>query len=405
MLKSYKFRLYPTEEQSILLNKHIDACRFVYNLALECKQMAYAGTKTNISCFELMKQLPELKKDCEWLKEVDSQALQQSIVNLDNSFKSFFKGQRSYPSFKSKRFGKQAFRNPHGNRIIIESGRIILPKFQEGIKIVISRDVNGAIKSVTIGRERTGQYYISILIETGDVMPQKTHIKETTAIGVDLGIKSYIVTSKGDKIGNPKYLKESITRLKYLQRKASKKKKGGANKNKANLKVVILHQKIKNQRKDFLHKLSSKLVSENQTLCFEDLNIAAMVKNRRLSQSISDAGWGMFLEMCKYKCDWYGKNLIQISRFQPSTKVCSNCLATNHTLTLSDREWFCSNCNTLHDRDINAAINIKKYSIKNCGGARRKKPAELSTLVEVMKQEVKTCQEIDVNFTPSEETF
>lgn len=386
MLKAYQYRLMPTTEQATLINKHIGSCRFVYNLALETKNNAYATHRKNITCFDLISQLPELKKECEWLKEIDSQALQQSVINLDKAFTQFFKGHASFPAFKNKHSGT-SFRNPHGDKVEIKDGKISQPKFKEGIKIVIDRKFQGEIKNTTISRTPTGKYFVSVLVDNGEELPIKKIVTEQTAIGIDLGIKSFIVTSDGLKIDNPKHLKKQLSHLKYLSRQHSKKQKGSRNKNKSRQKLALCHEKIANQRKDFLQKLSTELVKNHDTLCFETLQIENMVKNHKLAQSIQSSGWGMFVQMCKYKAEWNGKNILQIPTFQPSTKICSNCGTTNHTLTLADREWLCANCQTLHDRDINAAINIKNYSIRDCGGVRRGKPVELPRLRGAVKQE------------------
>ena len=390
MLSTYKYRIYPSKAQATLINKHIGACRFVYNLALETKNYAYASHRKNLSCFDLNSQLPELKKECEWLKELDSQALQQSVINLDKAFTQFFKGISKFPNLKRKNRGSQSFRNPHGSKVKIQNGKISVPRFTEGIKIVIDRQFKGEIKSTTISRTPTGKYFVSILVDNHKELPKKKPIKEATAIGIDLGIKSFIVTSGGLKIDNPKHFKKSLSRLKYLQRQASKKVKGSNNRKKANFKVAILHEKITNQRKDFLHKLSNEITNQNDTLCFETLQISNMVKNHNLAQAISDAGWGMFVDFCKYKAEWKGKNILQIPTFEPSTKLCNACGAINNTLTLADREWVCANCKTLHDRDENAAINIKNYSLKNCVGVQRKKRVELPTMVGALKHEAPT---------------
>lgn len=407
MLRAYKYRLYPNKEQSDLINKHIGACRFIYNLALETKNFAYASHRKKLSCFDLISQIPDLKKECIWLKEIDSQALQQSVINLDKAFTQFFKGHASFPNFKSKRRGSQSFRNPHGNKVFVDGNKIFQPKFLEGIKFVQDRKLTGEIRSTTISRTPTGKYFISVLVETGKKLPKKKPIKEETAIGIDLGLNHFIVTSNGEKIDNPRYLKEALIKLKYLQRQASKKTKGSNNKKRAYHKIALQHEKIANQRKDFLHKLSSRLVSENQTLCFEDLNIKGMSAQCKpkqdedgkylpngqsaksgLNKSILDAGWGMFFDFCKYKSEWQGKNVLQIPRFEPSTILCNKCGAVNHTLTLADREWVCTNCETLHDRDENAAKNIKNYSLKNCVGLQRGKRVELPTMVGALKHEV-----------------
>lgn len=388
MLRAYKYRLMPNKAQAELINKHIGSCRFVYNLALEVKNYAYATQRKNLSCFDLISQLPGLKEECPWLKEVDSQALQQAIINLDKAFTQFFKGHASFPKFKRK-CNTQSFRNPHGSKVIIKDGKLFQPKFlKKGIPIILDREFKGEIKSTTISRSSTGKYFVSVLVDNGTPIPNPVKIKSESSIGIDLGLKSFIVTSDGLKIDHPKHLQKSISDLKYLSRQYSKKKKGSKNRKKSQLKLALYHEKIANQRKDFLHKLSSELIKNHDTLCFETLQIENMIKNRKLAQAIQDSGWGMFVEMCKYKSEWNGKNILQIPTFQPSTKICSNCGHTNHSLTLTDREWVCANCNTVHDRDINAAINIKNYSLNNCGEVRRKKSVELPTLVGALKQKL-----------------
>ncbi len=268
MLRTYKYRLYPTKEQSILINKHIGSCRFVYNLALETKNSAYATHRKKLSCFDLMNQLPDLKNECDWLREIDSQSLQQSIINLDRAFTAFFKGQNKFPKFKSKK-DAQSFRCPAGNRIYIKDNKLYQPKFQEGINIVIDRMFTGKFNSSTIRKTPTNKYFVSILVETKETIPTtKKPIKENTTVGIDLGINSYLVTSDNEIIDNPKFLRNSITHLKYLQRHSSKKVKGSKNQKKAYYKVALQHEKITNRRRDFLHKLSTQLVKNHDTLCF-----------------------------------------------------------------------------------------------------------------------------------------
>ena len=392
MLKAYKYRLNPTEAQAQLINKHIGCARFIYNLALETKQMAYAGNRKNLSCFDLNKQIPELKKEVEWLREVNSQSLQKSIINLDVAFTNFFKGHNSFPKYKSKHRGTQSFQVPQHVDIDIKEQKIYLPKFKKPIDIVLHRKFKGEVKTITVSRTPSGKYFASILIDNKKTLPPKAAIKEKTAIGVDLGIKSFIVTSDGLKADNPKYLKRAMLHLKYLQQRVSKKKKGTTARSKAVRKLAIQHERVANQRKDFLHKLSTKLISENQTICIEDLAIKNMVKNHCLAQSISDSGWGMFTDMLAYKSEWYGKNLLKIGRFDPSTKLCSKCGYINHDITLADREWICPVCGTKHDRDENAAINIKTFALKNHLSTEHtlKNPVKLPTLVGVMRQEATT---------------
>ena len=374
MLKAFKYRLSPTKEQSILLNKHIGASRFVYNLALECKQMAWAGNKVNLSCFALHSQLKDLKAECEWLKEINSQSLQQSITNLDKAYTAFFKGQNSFPKFKKKSNGG-SFNIPQN--VLLGNGKLIIPKFKNGIDIILHRPIKGVIRQATISKTPTGKYFVSILCETGENIKPKAKIRESTTVGIDLGIKTYIVSSDGKEFDNPKFLRKAQSKLKYVQRKYSK-YKGKRTKQK----LAILHEKITNQRKDFLHKTSSELIKNHDSLAIEDLAVSNMIKNHNLAQSISDAGWSAFVTMLEYKAEWYGKNILQIGRFEPSSKLHANCGHINKDLKLSDREWICPKCGEVVSRDVNAAINIKSFALKNIlSGTDRKNQGKLPTLV------------------------
>ena len=383
MYKAFKYRLYPTEPQKELIAKHIGSSRFVYNLALETKNAAYICAKHNYSAFDLVKQLPELKKELPWLKDVNSQSLQQAIQNMDIAFKKFFKG-AGFPKFK-KKSNKCSF--PIPQNVIIENDLLIIPKFKEGIKMSLHRPTKGTIKSATISVTPTGKYFVSILCDTGEESPVKKPIEEKNTIGVDLGIKDFLVTSEGEVIDNPKFLRNSIQRLKVLQRRASKKQKGSNNRKKANKRVAILHEKITNQRKDFLHKASTKLIRENQTICLENLGVSNMIKNHNLAQAISDVSWAEFNRMIEYKAEWYGVNILRIGRFAPSSKTCE-CGVINKELTLSDRVWKCKRCGKVNHRDELAARNIKKFALKDYSGQELSvEPVEMSTLVESMKQE------------------
>jgi putative transposase len=381
MFKAFKYRINPTNSQRELIAKHIGSSRFVYNLALETKNTAYLGSKHNFSPFDLIKQLPELKKECDWLKEVNSQSLQQSIQNMDIAFKKFFKG-AGFPKFKSKHKGRQSFSVPQN--VIVENDLLIIPKFKEGIDIILHRPIKGTIKSATISVTPTGKYFASILVDTNTEIPIKAPIKEETTIGIDLGIKTFLVTSDGLEIDNPKYLRKAQTKLKYVQRKYSKNKGKRTKK-----KLAKLHEKVVNKRKDFLHKLSSKLISENQTIALETLAVKNMVKNHNLAQAINDVSWSTFVTMLEYKADWYGKNILRIGRFAPSSKTCSCCGYINKELTLKDREWTCNGCGSLLNRDVNAAINIKSFALKNylSGEHTLKNQDELLTLVKVLTPE------------------
>ena len=379
MYKAFKYRLYPTEPQKELIAKHIGSSRFVYNLALETKNAAYISNKHNYSPFDLIKQLPELKKECPWLKEVNSQSLQQSIQNMDIAFKKFFKG-AGFPKFKSKR-DRQSFSIPQN--VIVENNLLVIPKFKEGIKISLHIPTKGTIKSATISVTPTGKYFVSILCDTKEEIPTKALITESTTIGIDLGIKDFAITSDGEVFDNPKFLRKAQNKLKYAQRKYSKHKGKRTKK-----KIAKLHEDIVNKRKDFLHKVSTKLIRENQTIALETLAVKNMVKNHNLAQAINDVSWSTFVSMLEYKADWYGKNILRIGQFAPSSKTCS-CGVINKDLKLSDREWTCKSCGTTHDRDILAACNIKSFALKNIlsGEHRLKNQDELPTLVGVLTPE------------------
>jgi putative transposase len=383
ILKAIKYRLYPTAEQCVLINKHIGACRFVYNLALETKQVAYASMQKNLSCFDLNKQLPELKTACAWLKEINSQSLQQSIANLDTAYTNFFKGRAEFPVFKSKHKSTTAFQVPQG--VIIGEKSISFPKFKEGIKAVIHRRFEGKTKSATVSVAPTGKYFISILIETDEIAPIKPVVTEETTIGIDLGIKDFLITSNGEKVENTRTLKKALSKLKFTQRKYSKYKGKRTKK-----KLALQHEKVVNRRNDFLHKVSKKLISDNQTIAIENLNVSGMIKNHKLAQAIQDVSWGRFETFLNYKSEWYGSNIIQIGRFEPSSKM-SDCGEINKELTLKDRIWTCKRCGQIYDRDIQAAKNIKKFALRNyVQGTGTETRNELPTLVGVLTYEAPT---------------
>src|SRR5699024_9220552 len=345
--------------QKELIHKHCGSVRFLYNLALEAKMMAYLGSKVNLSRYDLQKQVVDLKKELPWLKETNSQSLQVALLDLDTAYSNFFKGRADFPKFK-KKSNRGSFNVPQN--VIVSDGRLIIPKFKEGIKINLHRDLVGTVKQATVSFTPTGKYFVSILCETGEEKPSKPKITEEASIGVDLGIKDFAVTSEGEVIDNPKFLRNSIDRLKVLQRRASKKKKDSSNRKKANKRVAVLHEKIKNQRQDFLHKTSTKLIRENQTICLEDLGISNMMRNHNLAQSISDVSWGEFNRMIEYKAGWYGVNILRIGRFSPSSKTCE-CGKINKDLKLSDRVWECKSCKRVNRRDHLAARNIKKFAL------------------------------------------
>lgn len=391
MLRAYQYRIYPTQEQTILINKHLGCVRWLYNYALDKKITAYQKDKTQISRFDLQAELPILKKqkDTEWLAEVNSQSLQATLRNLDMAYTRFFKHKKGFPKFKSKHNNRQSFQIPQRVKVNWDNSTITVPNIKV-IPVVLSRKFKGIIKTVTISKTPTNKYFISILVDT-DIKPEKKpKIKEATTIGIDLGLTHFATLSTGEKIDNPRYLREAMSRLKVLQRRLSKKVKGSNNRKKTRLKVARQHEKITNKRTDFLHKLTYKLTHESQvqTICIEDLAVSNMVKNHNLALSISDVSWGKFKQLLTYKCDWYGKNLITIGRFEPSSKLCT-CGKLNNDLTLSDRNWTCKYCKITHDRDILAANNIKRMGLhpKNTGAGCSSELLELPTIVGAMKEE------------------
>lgn len=383
MYKARKYRIYPNSSQKELIHKHCGSVRFLYNLALETKKMAYLGSKVNLSRYDLQKQVVDLKKELPWLKETNSQSLQVALLDLDTAYSNFFKG-AGFPKFK-KKSSTGSFNVPQN--VIVSDGRLIIPKFKEGIKIKLHRDLVGTIKQATVSFTPTGKYFVSILCDTEKDIPSKPKVIEENSVGIDLGIKDFLVTSEGEDIDNPKFLRNSIDRLKVLQRRASKKQKGSSNRKKANKRVAVLHEKITNQRQDFLHKTSTKLIRENQTICLENLGASNMMKNHKLAQAISDVSWGEFNRMIEYKAEWYGVNILRIGRFEPSSKTCE-CGSINKELTLSDRIWECKSCGRVNERDFLAARNIKKFALKDYSGVEcTVEPVEMSALVESMKQE------------------
>jgi putative transposase len=290
-----------------------------------------------------------------WLKEVNSQALQQTLKDLETAYVRFFKGLAKFPRFK-KKSSKQSFRVPQ-HFSIIEQGLLQLPKMTP-IKMVIHREIEGIIKSVTISKTPSGKYYASIVTELD--IPKAPLNGEK--IGLDLGLKDFVITSKPEKFENPRYFQRSLRRLKIRQRRLSRKTKGSNNRNKFRVRVAKIHEKVANQRLDYQHKISLKLTCENQTISCEDLNIKGMVKNRKLAKQISDVAWGQFLTLLEYKGDIYGCEIKRVDRFFPSSKRCSNCGYIKEDLTLKDREWTCPECHVHHDRDINACQNLLQFS-------------------------------------------
>jgi len=363
--KGFKFRIYPNKEQEAFLMQSFGCARFVFNWGLSVKNEEYAKTKKSSNYYELNKKLPELKKEHEWLGDVYSQSIQSSLRNLDNAFTRFFKKQGQYPRFKSKNKNDFNFQIPQGVKINKDENKIYIPKVKQGIKIKLHRAFEGNIKTVTISKNPSGQYFATLLVESNENIKETEKFDADTTIGIDLGIKDFAVISDGARISNPSNLRKKLAKLKKIQKKHSRKQKGSNNRNKSRIKIAKVHLKVKNQRQDFLHKLTYSLTHKNQvgTICIEDLAVSNMIKNHKLALSISDVGWGEFRRQLEYKCNWYGKRLIVINRFAPSSKMCSNCGQIKTDLTLADREWTCD-CGVTHDRDLLASKNIKNFGIE-----------------------------------------
>jgi putative transposase len=319
VLKANKYRLYPSDNQKESRDRHFGCGRFVFNPALETKTWAYSAPKTSLSGYDLQVELKDLKEDCPWLWEVNSQSLQCALLNLDMAVRQLF--QRTcgkFPDFK-KRSGKQSFLCPQN--ITIENGWLSVPKFKKGINIVLHREIKGIIKWATLSKTPAGKYFVSILTETKEVIPAKNIIDTKTTVGIDLGIKTFAVPSDGTEFENQKYLKQSLERPRILQRRVSGKVTGGSNRKKSVKRLATLPEKITNQRKDFLHKVTDAITRQYDRVCVEDLAVSNMIKNHKLSQSISDAGWGMFGIFKKYKADWHRTSILAIGKFEPGAKL------------------------------------------------------------------------------------
>lgn len=354
--KAFKYRLKPNTEQQNALTIQFGHARFVYNWALDLRQNHYKGTGEGLTGFTLNKELTTLKEDPDyaWLKEADSQVLQQKTKDLDRAYTNFFEGRADYPTFK-KKFGKQSIRYPQ--RFKLDGQCIYLPKVG-WVKAIVHRPIEGEMKNATVTKTKSGRYFVSIQCETEIDEP----IYEGPHVGVDMGLSHFAVLSTGEKIDNPRHLRRSEAKLAKAQRILSRKIKGSNNWNKQRVKIARLYERIANQRADFQHKLSRILVDTYGLIRFENLNITGMVRNHNLAKSITDAAWGQFVRMVEYKGAWYGAYVEKVDRWFASSKTCSDCGAKNTVLKLSDREWACSECGVLHDRDVNAAINILNYN-------------------------------------------
>ena len=358
MYKAYKYRIYPTSEQETLLAKSFGCARWFWNYALNLCQETYKITGKGLTRGYIQGLLPALKKEYEWLKDTYSQCLQVVALNLSTAYKNFFDKRAMLPKFKSKH-GRQSISYPQN--VKFDGDKINLPKIRL-VHCHRHRDFEGDIKTVTVSRNPDGKYFVSVLVDDGKANPELVLVDK--AVGIDVGLTHFAITSDGSKFDNPKFFVKRQRNLKRKQQKLSKKKKGSQNRKKARLAVAKVHSKIARCREDFLHKLSRKIVNENQVIAVENLNIKGLVKNHNLAKAISDVGWGTFCTMLKYKAESEGKQYIEIDRWFPSSKTCHVCLNRVDNLSLDVRAWTCKHCGTHHDRDVNAAINIRNEALR-----------------------------------------
>jgi putative transposase len=380
--RAYKFRFYPTDEQRVILAQTFGCCRFVYNWGLSTRKAAYREQGQSLSYTDLAAMLPALKQHYPWLSDVSSVPLQQALRHLDRAFVNFFEGRTHYPTFKKKQNAQSA--TYASNAFTWDGKSLTLAKMDEPLNVQWHRPLPKEAKpsSVTITKDSAGRYFVSILIAE-HIQPLPVTPK---MVGLDLGIKSMVALSTGETVGNPGYFAKDEKQLAKAQRRHARKKKGSKNRHKARLKVATIHARISDRRRDYQHKLSTRIVHENQVICVESLAVKNMVKNHSLAKAISDVGWGEFVRQLEYKSKWYGRTLIKIDRFYPSSKTCSACQHVLDSLPLDRREWVCPECGVLHDRDTNAARNIlaEGLSASACGGsvrpvrakARRATPSE-----------------------------
>jgi len=364
--KAYKFRIYPTEEQKILITKTIGCSRFVFNYFLDLWHTSYQETGKGLSYNSCSAMLPGMKKKNEtiWLKEVDSISLQSSLKNLFDAFTRFYKKQNAQPSFKSKRNPVQSYTTKYvNNNISVLTHQIKLPKLGL-VDYANSREVKGRIISVTVRMNACGKYFVSIVCEAFIEQLTKTNV----SVGIDLGLSHFLIMSDGTKVNNNKYLDNATKRLAREQRKLSHRARLAKGKNiklcdaknyqKQKLKVSRLHEKVHNQRDDFLNKLSTDVIKKHDIICLEDLSVKSMLADSKFAKSISDVSWSKFVLKLEYKAEWYGKTIVKVDRFYPSSRICSNCLHNEGRKPLSIRQWTCPVCGVHHDRDINASKNI-----------------------------------------------
>ncbi|MEZ4866337.1 MAG: RNA-guided endonuclease TnpB family protein [Caldilineaceae bacterium] len=359
--KAFKFRIYPDSEQQDKLAIQFGCSRFVYNHYRAVRAEYYHETNTGLTYTDCATDLAErLKADRPWLKEADSQVVQQALMDLDKAYKNFFEGRADYPNFQRK-FDKQSIRYPQ--RFKIAGGHLYLPKVG-WVKAVLHRKIEGKMKNATVSKTKTGKYFVREPFGCQCEVEHTTPEQKPAKVGIDLGLTTFATFSTGEKVDKPRHFYASERRLKIRQRRLSRKAKGSNSQGKARQVVASIHEKIANQRKDFHHKLSRTIVDNFGTIAFESLNINGMLKNHSLAKAIADAGWNQFVNFVEYKAAWAGCEVLQVDRFFPSSKLCSDCGAKHKSLTLNIRQWVCTECGVIHDRDENAAINILKETTR-----------------------------------------
>ena len=367
MKRAYKYKIKPTMKQQHQLQQVFGCTRFIYNWGLDIKSKSWSIEHKTVSYFELAKKLTELNKNekYKWLKQIPAECLQQSLRNLDNAYTQFFKGIKSFPRFKTKKNSKNCAKYTQAIYFDFDNWKVKVPKCG-WVKLCENKtfDLSSSkIGTLTVSRDKCGEYWCTIVVDDNAPQKSKTKISEETSVGIDLGIKDYAILSDGTKYSNPKYYENNRLKLKVLQQKFARTKKGSNRHEVMRLKVARQYKKITNSKIDFLHKLSTDLIRRYNTICLENLNVEGMMKNHNLAMAIQSASWSEFVSQLKYKAEWEGKNIVFIGRFEPSSKTCNKCGYVKHDLKLSDREWVCPICGKHHDRDINAAVNIKNFAL------------------------------------------
>lgn len=398
MERTYTFRLYPTDDQKALLAKSFGCCRYVYNWALSIKKDAWDKEKRNVSIYDLTKRLSqELKLQNEWLKDVNAQSLQYQLRILETAYSRFFNGKAHFPKFKCKD-DVNSFHNPQNIDVDFSRGLLFVPKFRgsNGLRCVFHRRFSGHIVRATIKLERSGKYYVMLLVTDNTTIPDTKMPFVDSSIGIDTGLKSLAVLSDGRVFGAQHFLRKEQHRLKRLQRSLCRKKKGSANRAKIKHRIAVVSERIANRRKDYIDKVTSRIVHDSQVhaVCVEDLNMKLMIKNKHLAYDVQDAGIGLFYRTLEYKCKWHGIHYIKIGRLEPSSQLCHQCGYRNVAVkNLDVRQWVCPVCGETHDRDLNAAINIRDIALKKYLPMERGevRPVEVPTVDDRSSEPKKQC--------------